>query len=133
MSDRRAKILLRALVVGVLALALGGPTPGRIGGCNSETGFADPGEFCVVFEASICARNNAVTPDEAAAAMCRGGIPTRCAGFNWAPGCAPTDSTANACLDALVDTSRLATSPDALGECMALCGGSGGGIDPEGI
>lgn len=137
-SQRGPNLLLRAAVLIVMALAIGAPTPGHISGCATSTGGVDPESFCTNFQTRVCARDLAVGRiDDAQFAECQGGIAGMCAGFNFAAGCSPSASTAEACYAALVDPARVGTvatlGNPGLPECQTLCGGSGGGIDPEGI
>jgi hypothetical protein len=137
-SQRRANLLLRAAVLIVMALAIGAPTPGHISGCSSSTGGVEPETFCVNFQTRVCERDRvAGRIDDAMAAECRNGIGGMCSGFNFPAGCSVSASTAEACYGALVDPPRIGTvatiGNPMLGECTNLCGGAGGGVDPEGI
>ena len=117
-------LAFRSVVLSVMALALGGPTPGQIGGCSASAGSVDPEQFCVDYEARICARDQAAGRlDGPGYSGCVGSIATGCEGRNWPVGCAPSSSTANACLDALVDATRVGTAESDLPECQALCPG----------
>lgn len=129
----RSKLILRVVVVLVMALALGGPTPGRLGGCGADAaGAVDPHQFCLDYRTTICARNYALNGDAGEHDRCRGGVSGACAGFNFEAGCFPSQASTQACLGALVDLARLSTPPDLLPECT-FCSGSGGGMEPEGI
>lgn len=130
---RASNAILTSLVAMMLGLGTCAATPGHIGGCNSQAGVADPVEFCRQKETRICARTNALNPDPAMYSTCISQIDTTCAGRNWPVGCAPSEQTTNACLDALVEPGRISIPASMIPECNALCGGSGGGIDPEGI
>jgi len=130
----RSNRFVHATIALFLGLTTCASTPGHITGCS--TGSA-PGAnavgFCRDKETRICARIFAVDNDAAAHAECVSRIDGMCAGNSWPVGCAPTQATVNACLDALVDPARITDPPESLAECAAICGGSGGGIDPEGI
>lgn len=154
MRSWRPNLLLRAVVLLVMALAIGAPSPGYVGGCQTSSGGVEPSEFCRQFQSRVCARDRAAGRiDEAGYSSCVAQIDPTCSGFNFAAGCNPTQSTAEACYSALVDPTRVGI-PATLGmrgldECIALCSGSGGGglgegdlegegssgggIDPEGI
>ncbi|MDQ3036574.1 MAG: hypothetical protein M3Y87_29550 [Myxococcota bacterium] len=139
MRSRGPNLLLHVALVIAMALAIGAPTPGRIGGCNADSSGVPPSEFCVEFQSRACARDRAAGRlDEAGYATCANNISTMCPGFNFPAACSPSQSTVSACYAALVDVSRLnqvaTLSSPTLAECEAVCsGGSGGGIDPEGI
>lgn len=139
MRSRGSNLLVHVALVITMALAIGAPTPGRIGGCNADASGVPPDEFCIEFQSRVCARDRAAGRlDEPGYATCANAITGMCGGFNFPAGCAPSQSTVSACYGALVEPSRVSvvatlTTP-MLAECEAVCsGGSGGGIDPEGI
>jgi hypothetical protein len=117
-----------------MATSLVGPAPGHVGGCNTGAGLANAEDYCRQKEYRICVRNRSrgVLTDDAMLTMCIDGIGGLCSGNNWPAGCAPTQMAANACLDALLRMDLLPLDHTAIPECM-LCGGAGGGVDPEGI
>ena len=104
---RARKLGFSATLVG-LALFLGGPTPGSVGGCSDDAQFAEPGWFCSKKDEWECLR--------AEQRCMRDGMPdcveTRnlciseinCAGFNWPVNCEPLPSKmrAQACIDQLM-------------------------------
>jgi hypothetical protein len=117
-----------------MAIAIGGPTPGYIRGCNVEHGQVDPVAYCRDYEVRVCARERAAGRiDDAMHTACVAAIETQCAGRTWGVGCNPTQASTQACLLALVDIARLHLPATALPECMTVCSGGGGGFDPEGI
>jgi hypothetical protein len=124
------RILLRAVALVIVALALGGPTPGYVGNCSAGGG-ADTVErvqFCTDKETYRCARDFAAGRiDGNGYNDCAARIDTTCAGFNFPPGCAPSRALADACISALSDANRKNELDDAthsLPECtsMTLCG-----------
>lgn len=118
----------------MMAMFIGAPTPGYVSGCSSGGGDVDPQEYCRGYEERVCARDRvAMRIDEAGYQGCIGQIDAICSGSNFPVGCSPSQATAQACLDALVDPMRVGTDERDLPECQAICGGSGGGVDPEGI
>ncbi|AKF06901.1 hypothetical protein [Sandaracinus amylolyticus] len=130
----RANFLLRAAVVLIMAMFVGAPTPGYVSGCSSGGSSVDPQEYCRGYNERTCARDRvAGRLDEPGYQACVGQIPLMCSGFNFGPGCNPTQSTVDACFSALVDPMRVGTDDISLPECQAVCGGSGGGFEPEGI
>jgi hypothetical protein len=129
----RSGLALRALVILAMTLALGA-TPGHVGGCNTESGLADPVMYCYQREAIECERDRvALRITDAEAATCNAAIPAMCDGFNFAPGCRPAASTTQACIDALSDPARIGTEDEAIAECQNLCGGASLVDDVEGI
>ena len=135
-STMRSRVVLRLVAGALLLIGLGGPSPGYVGGCDSGPRTADPFQFCVSKETYVCARECAVgryTP-EMCSALCgsNDAIVGRCAGFNWIPGCAPSESQTGVCIDALADSSRIGTPSNEIIECQNLCAGAGLTAD-EGI
>ena len=128
-----------ALAIGFM-LVLGGPTPGYIGGCSGGAGAVNPGEFCRNFRTRLCARDRAAGRlDMGAHSTCVARIASECSSFTFPVGCSATQSAVDTCYGALVNGDRLGTTCDSLGSCGigecsfgAICGGSGGGAEPEG-
>lgn len=118
----------RARALGWLALAalISAPTPGAVGSCGSDdlSGRADLVAYCTEREELICVRRferrEITLPDRD---DCRRAEIARCARRFWAPGCAPTEREARACLNALRSRATLHTPEDELEECQreALC------------
>ena len=137
MSGRRALLRLGALAI--LALAIGGPTPGYVGNCDASSNggpAVTPREFCTHRTHNTCARDNALgrfTVSQYNDCQADAHINAVCNGFNFPNGCMPPTSAANACYDALLDGSRLGTSCSftptvncGLSECQftSICGAS---------
>lgn len=138
-SSLSARIALR-LAVGVVAfMALGGPSPGYIGGCSRTTVAPDAAQFCSDRRIFTCARDlraARITPEEFM--TCFETSTTFCAGRNWTEGCIPTQNVLVACISALQDESRDATLTADIVECQqqSICPGSATGaltVDPHGI
>ena len=125
--------LFQAAIALFLGLTTCASTPGHISGCSSTASGTDPVEFCREKSTYICARIDAVDPNEAEYVACVSRIPAMCEAANWNSGCQPTQPALDACLAALIDIPRITVPPEELPECANLCGGAGGGIDPEGI
>lgn len=140
MSTRDPKSLRRVLLrLGagvVILLALGGPTPGYVGTCSTDTpAVVDPEQFCVDRKSSECARDRvAGRTDEATYNACANMIESQCTGATWTNGCAPSPQLAGACISALRDMSRLATLNAMIEECYqeTLCG-TAPLVTPDGI
>lgn len=135
MTPRR--FVLRALALVVVALALGGPTPGYVGNCSpgSGTSTVDRVQFCTDKETYQCARDLAAGRiDMNQYNTCSGRIDSDCAGFNFPAGCAPSNELAHACIDALSRPERIGTPNDMIVECQSntLCGAAPLS-SPEGI
>lgn len=129
-SLRRSNLLTRAALLIVMALAIGAPTPGHISGCSASTSVVDFQTYCVGFQERVCFREaQAERIDGSGYDACRAAIANECSGGNFPPGCAPSESTAAACYDALTDSSRfdiVATLGNpGLAECQAICGAEG--------
>jgi hypothetical protein len=125
---RWSRVALRASAGVVLLLALGGPTPGYVGNCSGggTPAGVDPVAFCTNKRTYICARDNyAGRIDMNQYNQCRAMIDSVCAGFSFGS-CAPTQSQAQACIDALADPMRVGTPDSMIPECSstALCGGT---------
>lgn len=125
MSPRR--LFIRVAGLAVLALSIGGPTPGYVGSCSADGGnaTADRVQFCTDKEAYQCARDLAARRiDSTQYNTCAGRIDADCAGFNFPPGCAPSRALADACISALSDANRISTPSDMIPECQSttLCG-----------
>lgn len=129
----RSHRLFQAAIALFLGLTTCASTPGHISGCSTTASGTDPVAFCRAKEARVCARINAVEHDEPEYQACVSRIDANCGAANWSSGCQPTQPALDACLAALVDAGRITVPPDELPECVNLCGGAGGGIDPEGI
>jgi hypothetical protein len=129
-SVRRSNRLAHAALVIVTALAIGAPTPGQISGCSASTNTVEFQTYCVNFEERVCYRDaESGRIDGAGYDACRASIANRCSGGNFPPGCAPSESTAQACYDALVDPGRFGVEASlgnpGLPECQAICGVEG--------
>ncbi len=125
MSARR--FFLRAAALAVLGLAIGGPAPGYVGNCSTDggPGPVDRVQFCTNKEAYACARDLAFGRiDMTQYNVCSSRIDSMCAGFNFPPGCSPSQALANACISAVSDANRISTPTDMLVECQSttLCG-----------
>jgi hypothetical protein len=125
MSPRR--LMLRACALVVVALALGGPTPGYVGSCSTSgpDQTVDRVQFCTDTSTWKCARDLAAGRiDMNGYNTCSGRIDTDCAGFNFPAGCAPSRPRADACISALSDANRISTMSDSIVECQSntLCG-----------
>lgn len=110
---RASRYFVRLAAGVVLFLALGGPTPGNVGGCGSSTPVANPRQFCVDFEFWKCRREQfARRIDEPTAQACFAAIDAACSGRNaWVPStCAPTPAEAQACI-AMLQQADLASIP----------------------
>ena len=130
------RFMLRAGALVVVALALGGPTPGYVGSCSTSgpDQSVDRVQFCVDSSTWKCARDlGAGRIDMNAYNACRARIDTDCAGFNFPAGCSPSRPRADACNSALSDANRIGTRSEDIVECQSntLCGGSA--LSSEGI
>lgn len=128
------RILLRLAAGLVLAAGIAGPSPGYTGGCSTGSGgmVADARQFCVDKEGYTCAREcpmarGIYTMDYCNTQCTSTAILTRCGGFGWAAGCAPTQAVTGRCIETLRNTALLATPPADLIECQfsTLCSASG--------
>lgn len=125
MNARRT--LLRAAALVVVGLALGGPTPGYVGNCdpNGGPGTVNRVQFCTDKETYQCARDLAAGRiDMTQYNVCAGAIDSHCQGFNFPPGCLPSQPLADACIGALSDQARIGTMSQDIVECQSnsLCG-----------
>jgi hypothetical protein len=114
-----ARITVRALVLVTLAITLGAPTPGHIGGCDTSPPEVDPYEFCVQKETLACERDGHSSPPRKTAeqvAECNASIADDCFGFQFAV-CEPTRAQADACLDALASIANLQRETQSFAEC----------------
>jgi hypothetical protein len=131
------RFVLRAGALVVVALALGGPTPGYVGNCDGTggSGSVDRVQFCTDELGWECARDNARHPDTTVYNACVAQIDRTCAGFNFPAGCAPSHQLAYACISALADAGRVATPTAMIVECQSttLCGTGAPLTSPEGI
>jgi hypothetical protein len=125
-------LVLRAAALSVMALALGGPTPGFIGNCD-QSGPAieqnvDPHDFCTHFHTYFCYRDRAAgrLTSDAAQNTCVANVPAQCNGFNIPVTCVISESLANACYNALLRSDNLATLDANVTQCQisAICGGA---------
>jgi hypothetical protein len=128
-SQSARRVLLRLAAGVVLAMGLGGPSPGYTGGCGSSGGMvADARQFCVDKNTYTCARECATGRWDAARcdATCGPHIVPGCMSFGWTPPCAPTQSVTAACIQALRDEALIGTPVDMITECQfsTLCAGS---------
>lgn len=122
----------RVLLGIVLVLFLGGPTPGAVGDCGDDEGaFVTAPDWCFEKGDLLCDRRWAMSTEpeavrDAALRMCKESLNTSCPGATWDSGCTPpTRMLANACLNALADSSRLSQPESEIAECdvTLLCGG----------
>jgi len=125
MTPRRFAIRFGGLAV--LALAIGGPTPGYVGNCDpsGSGGSVDRVQFCTDKSTYACARDRLFgRTTQEQYNTCQMQIDSMCHGFNFPSGCSPTRQLADACINAVSDANRIATPTDALPECMSstLCG-----------
>ena len=118
--------LLRAAACLAIVLALGGPTPGAVGGCGGDEldREADLESYCSQREQLVCVRRalrREITSGERD--DCRRQAIVACRNRSWAPQCSPTERQTRACLNALSSTETLQTPEDELEECQtrALC------------
>ena len=125
--------LFQAAIALFLGLTTCASTPGHISGCSTTASGTDPVRFCRDKQASICARIHAVDRNEPEYDACVSRIDAMCEAANWNSGCQPAQPALDACLAALIDIPRITVPPEELPECNSICGGAGGGIDPEGI
>lgn len=134
MTARR--IILRALALVVVALALGGPTPGYVGNCGTgTTQSVNRVQFCTDRKTWECARDfDAGRITGAQYNDCVGMIDSACQGFNFPDGCAPSQQLADACIAALQNRGRESELNDDVVECKSttLCG-TATLTSPEGI
>jgi len=109
-----------------LAALISAPTPGAVGSCGADdlSGSANLVSYCREREELICVRRHerreiSVLERDA----CRRTEIARCERRFWAPGCAPTQREANACLNALRSLDTLDTPENEIDECQseALC------------
>lgn len=137
---RLRTLLVRVALAAGLVLVLGGPTPGYIGGCSTDTAGVDGAEFCRQFRTRLCARDRAASRiDDAQRDTCLASIPSQCTSFVFPVSCTVTQASADVCYQALVNVERLSTTCEGfttcgIPECVSttLCGGSGGGAEPDG-
>lgn len=124
---RASRYVVRLVAGVVMFLALGGPTPGNVGGCGSSTPVALPRQFCLDFEFWKCRREQfANRIDAAEAQACYDAIEGICSGFNaWPAMCAPTPAEADVCISTLmradlssIPTTELLATRDECNLCM---------------
>lgn len=124
MTPRKMMLRLAALVV--MALPIVGPTPGYVGNCSGSAATpVNPTQFCTDKNTYVCARDLAAGRiDMTQYNVCSMHIDSMCLGFNWPDGCSPSKQLADACIDAVSDGNRIATTTDMLTECSqtTLCG-----------
>jgi len=114
----------RVLLVGLILLMLGGPTPGAVGSCGAKDGEADLFSFCREREELTCWRRGLRRElTEKAVNECRANAIEQCRLRVWAPECRPTERQANACINALRAMDTVQTVENRIGECKekALC------------
>lgn len=113
------RVVLR-LAAGALALlALGGPSPGYIGGCSGVAPSApDAHDYCIQKNGLVCVRDvmSGRITREQFDNICYPAITTRCGGASWGA-CVPNTAQTNACLTALNDASRFSTVDSEIVEC----------------
>ncbi len=134
MTDRKHRRIANArrLVVGALMLLfLAGPTPGAVGSCGAEEGFADLLSYCREKEELICWRRELrgeFGGDPQGVVDCRRQARRECEERFWPPDCRPTERQANACINALSSADTVETAESEIAECEreALCT-----VDPE--
>lgn len=120
---------LATLSVGVLlATFIAGPTPGSVGSCNADVTYANAPQFCAdryywTYQRAYARGEATVEETQTLVA----GIPDLCTSAVFVD-CNPTQLVADACINALKDSTRLAEATDSIGECMnaSLCADSGG-------
>jgi len=121
---------LRSLGLGaLLALVLGGPTPGSVGSCDQDAQTANAEQFCRARKDLACQRRYARGEiDQAAEMACRAGVDAECVGAAWPADCDPPPTTVQtrACIAALANSERLSEAENAIPECLTstLCGRS---------
>ncbi|MBN8615596.1 MAG: hypothetical protein J0L92_33685 [Deltaproteobacteria bacterium] len=126
-APRRARMLPRVLAGVIAFLALGGPSPGHVGSCDGSGELADAAMFCEAYRTYYCARElsgGRLPQDQYLQCTMRtgpGGPYTFCSGFNFTPGCEPSQRSADQCIRAL-DTADVAVRTDDVAQCD-FCGG----------
>ena len=120
------RLATRALAWTLLAVLLGGPTPGAVGSCGGEdlSETADLASYCVEREDLVCVRRGARGELSLQGVdKCRRAAREVCARRWWSPECRPTEREARACLNALRSRDTLSTPEDEIDECRvsALC------------
>jgi hypothetical protein len=124
------RFVLRAAALCVMALGIGGPTPGYVGNCDAGGGSSasvDPTTFCTYRDTYFCARDHAAMRiSDAQYNTCIMAVAGNCNGFNFPPGCAPSMELAQTCYNALLASGMLATTDMNITECQTatLCGTS---------
>jgi hypothetical protein len=129
------RVALRFAVGAVVFLALGGPSPGHLGGCSSISSAPDAYTYCVDKRGAICQReyySGRVNIDVFNA--CVANIYPTCEGTGWS-GCVPTNGQTEACLLALRDETRFPTPDAEIVECNPTlwCAAAGGLTTDDGI
>jgi hypothetical protein len=110
-----------------LFLVLGGPAPGSVGDCTSESAVANPEEHCIQVESWICARMDArgelaAMSPPMTVRQCVDTNTATCSGATWQTGCTPTRMASTHCINALQEGSRLFEPDRGFPECD-LCSG----------
>jgi hypothetical protein len=126
-AETRRRLTL-ALVAVPLALLIGGPTPGSVGGCSSADSLADPEVFCEEVAELECAREELVcmrpmamcVEPEGDYDICVAAID--CAGvtFNNCPR-APSQQQAEACKASLQQFENVGTPYNEIPACIQVC------------
>lgn len=123
----RARAIPRVLAGIIAVLALGGPSPGHVGSCDGSGEQADSAMFCEAYRTYYCARElsgGRLPADQYSDCTRRtgsGGPYVFCAGFNFTPGCEPSQRSADACIRAL-DTTPVSVGTGDVAQCD-FCGG----------
>jgi hypothetical protein len=117
-SSLFAKVLLRLVAGGIALLALGGPSPGYIGGCaGTAPGAPDARQYCTDKGGLVCMRefySGRANLDQFNACVAQ--IVPMCAETSWGA-CVPNVAQTNACLVALGDSGRFAMTTPEIPEC----------------
>jgi hypothetical protein len=117
----RSRLFL-ALACAALAVLLGAPAPGSVGGCGDENVPVDPLVFCDKFERLECERRAARSElDGPGKIQCLMDVADECRSFSFEAGCAPTVREADACITALTLRANIFTEFPDIPECGNLC------------
>ncbi len=127
-ASRRARLVPRALAAVIAFLALGGPSPGHVGSCDGSGELADQASFCEAYQTWYCAREvgglrlNGTMYNECIRRTGPSGPYAECTGFNFMPGCEPSQRSADACIRALEAATDLSIPTTNIIQCD-FCGG----------
>lgn len=126
-TTKPTRLWPRLLAGAITFLALGGPSPGHVGSCDGSGELADPAQFCEAYRTFYCAREvsgGRISGTEYNACVQRtgaGGPYMFCTGFNFTPGCEPSQRSADACIRAL-DQTDVSVPTGNVAQCD-FCGG----------